>query len=158
MSLSWNSLVSWSVVALWNTIHRWCRSDLSMHYTYAVYYMHLCVHGIPLLSKGHQVYFYQFNSFMSYLANRTLSKHLIPDNTCATSQTHVSHSAMMILIWGYMLDVYDMVAWSQAQCSLNAQTFSSLVSRSQHVSRKLWNWYSGYSNIWRLRLRSVTRW
>ena len=63
-------------------------------------YMHLCVHGIPLLSKGHQVYFYQFNSFMSYLANRTLSKHLIP-NTCATSQTHVfdvSHSTLAILI------------------------------------------------------------
>ena len=140
-----NSLVSWSVVALWNTINRWCGSDLSMHYTYATYmYTYLCLwYTVPLLSKGHQVYFYQFNSFMSYLANRTLWKHIIPD-TCAASHTHVfhvSHSALVILIWGYTLDVYDMVAWSHAQCSLTAQTFSSLVSRAQHVSRKLWNWY-----------------
>ena len=157
-----NSLVLWLVMAIWSTEHWWCWSALSMHYPYPTYlYMYLCSwYTVALLSKRRQVYFYQFNSFMSYLAHRTLSKHIIPD-TYATSHTHVfhvSHSALVILIWGYTLDVYDMVAWSQAQCSLCAQSFSSLVSRAQHGSQKLWNEYSEYSNIWRLRLRSVTGW
>ena len=47
-----NSLVLWSVVALWNTIYRWCRSDLSIHYTYATY---ICIYVFmvyPSYRKG----------------------------------------------------------------------------------------------------------
>ena len=151
------SLVSWLVIVLWNTVQWWCWSALSMHYPYATYlYMDMCSwYTVPLLSQRHQVYFYQFNSFMSYLAHRTLCKHLI----------HVPQAKLMcfmcltLLWWSWFEAIrlmYGMVAWSQAQCSLNAQTLSSLVSRAQHVLRKLWKWYSEYSNI--CRLRSVTRW